>query len=468
MNKKQILLLLSIISIGFFLNFYKLNELMMFIGDFGWFYLSAKEMIVTGSIPLVGIPSSHPWLEQGAMWTYMLAPALVLCNFNPICGGYLTAGIGTFSILLLFYFTKELFNIRVAFVTAFLYATSPLIIIHTRMPYHTAPIPFFIILFMIFTLKWVKNDIKYFPLVLFCLGILYQLEIAAFVMVGVVCVILIYGIIKKMKYAVKLLNIKIILLSLLSFTISFLPIIIYDIFNNFPHTIKFLAWIGYRILLFVGILNNSASSSSSLYDIGSFLGTMIQRILFLPSEIVANLLLGVVLVIFLYVLYREFKKKKRNMNVFFLFIFFFIPLLGFLINKTPSEAYLPILFPQIILIVSWFFMYSTKKIPTLIIYFVIGLIGFLNAFNLIQQNYLMGVNNYGLTFTERLNIVNQVLTQTEGIEYNISGNGPGSEFESYTMNYEYLLWWKGHSPSDIKVNNTIIINDSLNSFYIEK
>src|SRR3712207_1657596 len=88
----------TIILLGACLRFYRLPELMAFQGDHAWFYLAARDMLQTGTIPLISIASSHPWLHQGPYWTYMLGVVLWVGNFNPIFGGYLTAVIGVATI----------------------------------------------------------------------------------------------------------------------------------------------------------------------------------------------------------------------------------------------------------------------------------------------------------------------------------------------------------------------------------
>ena len=144
-------LLSCVLIIGAFLRFARLSTLMAFIGDQGWFYLSARDLLLTWNIPLVGITSSHTWLHQGALWTYMLAPILWLFNFNPVGGAYLAVVLGIISIIAIYIVGKDLSkNEETGLIAAFLFATSPLVIIHSRIPYHTAPIPLATLLFIFF------------------------------------------------------------------------------------------------------------------------------------------------------------------------------------------------------------------------------------------------------------------------------------------------------------------------------
>src|SRR5216683_690424 len=98
--RKTILIL--ILFLAAFLLFYRLSTLIPFIGDQGWFYISARDMLLAGHIPLVGITSSHVWLHQGPYWTYMLAGALWIGHFNPITPAYLSAAIGLIAVLLMY------------------------------------------------------------------------------------------------------------------------------------------------------------------------------------------------------------------------------------------------------------------------------------------------------------------------------------------------------------------------------
>jgi len=193
---KKNIVIICILLLSFFLRVYQLESQMMFIGDFAWFYLSARDLLLTHSIPLVGITSSQTWLHQGPLWTYMLAIVLKLFSFSPLSGGYLAAGIGVLSVAVVYQTGLELFSKKVGLICAFLFATSPLIIVFSRMPYHTSPIPLFITLLLLYTYRWLKKGPQYFPYVLLFCAILYNFELATFSVVPVVGGFFLYGFIK--------------------------------------------------------------------------------------------------------------------------------------------------------------------------------------------------------------------------------------------------------------------------------
>src|ERR1700691_3000817 len=113
---RYLIILIVFVSAG--LLFYRLSDLMPFIGDQGWFYISARDMLLSGKIPLVGITSSHVWLHQGPYWTYMLAGALWLGNFVPVTGAYLTATIGLFTIWLVYKIGSDVFSQRIGLIAS--------------------------------------------------------------------------------------------------------------------------------------------------------------------------------------------------------------------------------------------------------------------------------------------------------------------------------------------------------------
>lgn len=130
--------LIAVLAFAAFMYFFRIGERMMFIGDFGWYYLSAREMLLNGEIPLVGISSSVPVFKQGAIWTWLLGLSLMIGKFNPISGAVLTGAVGVISIWGVFKLVSSWFSEKAGLIAAILATTSPLIIVHTRMPFITA------------------------------------------------------------------------------------------------------------------------------------------------------------------------------------------------------------------------------------------------------------------------------------------------------------------------------------------
>lgn len=460
------LLVISILTIGTFLRFYNIGELMPFIGDQGWFYLSARDMVLNGQIPLVGIPSSHPWLHQGPLWTYMLAGVFWLFGFNPLNGAYLTIFLGILSVLLVYIVGSEMFSRRIGIISAILYATSPLVILHSRTPYHTSPIPLFTLLFIFCLFKWIKGNNIFFSLSVFFLAVLYNFELSTAILWFILFIILIYGIWKKTKWIKKIFSWRILIYSVAAFIIPMIPILIYDFSNNFSQTLKFIAWIGYKILKFFGFPSIHGEIESINFDsMITFSFHFFRYLIFVGSDIVSLIILILSFGILAFNVYGLFQKKVQNIGLILLVLWILISLIGYFINKTPSEAYLPIFFPALIYLVAFSFdkimNIKTFFIPTVLL---IILISFINSYIAFSSNYLA---TDGSNFARKVSIASEIVKKTQGRDYNIVGIGNGSQFESFTMNYEYLTWWLGHSPtkSSIKLKFTIQENEKGISFF---
>lgn len=453
LDTKNITLLL-ILLVALFLGLYKITEVMPLIGDQGWFYLSARDLILNKDIPLVGITSSHTWLNQGPIWTYLLAIPLFLSSFNPVSGAILSVFFYVAVVVLMYVFGKRVIGFEFGALAAILYALSPLVIFHAKFPYHTSPIPFFTMSLVFLIYEWLKGRTIYFPLIIFNLGILYNLELATFIFPISFALFLIYGFLKKKVWIKKILNKEIILLSILLLVLSMLPIIIFDINNGFRQTVVFTGWVISRPFSY--LFGESTTSIFKFPEIMNFLIQNLSRLLFVVSPIIS-------LVIFLFsiisILYLNTKKKVPYIINVVLF-FFLITFVAFLANMTPSEAYLPMFFPLVIIITSYFIYLCFKEFRL----FTMIIIVFLLSFNVsFSKSY-----DYGISLVERLYAVDEIIRLADGQEYNLIGKGKGSEFKSYTMNYEYLLWWKGHPPSKKDLKNKIVVEDRNGEVLVTK
>ena len=448
------------IVVGLFLRFYNLSNNMQFIGDQGWFYLSARDLLISGKIPLVGITSSHLWLHQGPLWTYMLSFMLFVFNFNPLSGTYLTAILGVATVFLIYKIGNELFSKNVGIFAAFLYAASPLVVFYDRIPFDPSPIPLFTVLLFYSLVKWLKGNINYFPLILFFIAILYNLELATFTLFFPFVFILVYGFYKKRIWAKSVLDKKIITYSILLGLIPMLPVIFYDFSNGFKQTIVFFAWTLYKPFSFLvnPVHVNFIHNQLTLFN---FLVNNVQQIVFPFNSLIAFMIF---ISAFLFLTYTFVKKQNRTLlnPKLLLLLFLIVSVGGIIINQVPSGAYLPVSFPFIIFTLAVFaeFIFSIKTLKFLA-FFLFLIILLLN----IKLSILNSSTN---DFKSRLEAVNKIISLTKGEKYNLIGIGPGSQFASFTMNYEYLLWWKGYAPSKHEEKTKITISEGNSGIIVEK
>ncbi len=459
---KYTLLLLSILLAGAFLRLDLIQQTMIFIGDQGWFYLSARDMMLGQGFPLVGIASSHTWLHQGALWTYLLGSSFAVVSFNPITGAYLSTTLDLLAILIMYKVGTVMFSRRLGIIAASLYATSPLIVLNARMPYHTSPIPLVTLLLFYVMHQWVKGKVSYFPLVIFLLGILYQLEIATGLFTVIVTTLVLVGGMRKAKWVEGLLTKKIVLLSLLGFVVAMWPMLVYDLQHGFPQTIGFVVWIVYKLLTVFGYPEINPSHPASLMEIVQFSFQQISRLVFPSNVLIACAIFFASISLFLKKAYTQ-----HTANLLLLALIQLVLTAGFVAVATPSHAYLPMLFPGSFLIIAYFFdwllQFRLFKASTISLLLLL----------IMCNSYFLIIHLYSFEtvldrFTQRMNAARQVVQESAGRPYSLIGKGAGSQFESFTMNYEYLTWYLGNPPTSNKTGTQFIISETPDAIIITK
>jgi len=185
----------------------------------------------------------------------------------------------------------------------------------------------------------------------------------------------------------------------------------------------------------------------------------LQRIIFQFNLEIALLVFVSSLIYLFYINTKHFKPESSRFILLFLLV---ISILGILVNQSPSDAYLPIVFPFLILAVALFFEFCLNV--KIIRYFVLVVFGVI----IISNGYLSLKNDYGTEFEKRLDAVNKIIKLSENHQYNLVGKGINSQFESFTMNYEYLLWWKGFPPSKKNEKLKIIVMEENGKITVYK
>lgn len=455
LNKRLIFIVL-LLGVSLFLRIYNLSSVMQFIPDQGWFYLSARDMLLTGTIPLVGPPTSHPWIHHGPLWTYTLGILFFVFNYDPVAPAYYMAVIGVLTVIFFFFSIKYIYGIYIALLSSILFATSPLIVLNSRIPYHTSPIPFFVISLFFFVFLWTKGKIWAFLVVTFLLGVLYNHEITTFVYFICVVLIFLYGVLTKKDWSKKLLHVKIAITSAITFLIPMTPFILHDTQNGYGQTIKFLVWVGYRIVKApLALIDPSfASSGSNPSTFKEFFFYYTQLIIaFSPFIAISILVLSVLFILLKAKKYIAFIKSNDSLKIgiqtvgikseyVLLVLFLSIGFSGLLMHRVPIEADTLLIAPFILIITALSIFWVSQYRFKLAFCFVI-LIAAANIYYLIYTNYLTKNTKHNrITHTARMQAVDEVMHIANRNSYTIVGRGELSDFPVFLMPYEYLLWWK--------------------------
>ncbi len=468
---KHFIFLSLIILLAFFVRVFKVDSLVPFIGDQGWFFISAKNALLANEIPLVGITSSHLWLHQGALWTYILMFLFKLFNFNPTIPFVLTALVDGFVVVLIYKLISNLFSQRVAMLSTFIYAFSPVVILSARMSYHTSLIPLFILLFIYSLINLIKGKKNFLSLSIFSLAILYNLELQASILAMLFILILIYGFVKKTDWFKNILNKKTLLLSLIALFIPMLPILIFDLNNGFPQTIVFTGWILYKgASFFTKIFSGSSTNFNEYILILDYFYEFVKKLLFMQSGIISLIISLSSVVFVIYKLLKEKITKEENKILFLIFIILVSLVGGIFVSKTPSDAYLMSLFIPSILIVSIMLDYISKNkrvyLTTLLLVILISLS---NIIYLISNDYFTGVKkNFGPNLSDRIVSVKEIIKDSKDKSITVIGRGEGSQFESFTDNYKYLLWFYGKETKERNGDIIYVLSESRRGITIDR
>lgn len=125
-------ILLIILGVSVFLRFFRLPENMVFHGELGHNYLAIKNMFETGTIPLLGPPTSHPWLSFGPLYYWLFGPILRVFGGNPAIGAYFFAVLGVVLVFVNYLVVGKFLGKKTALISSFLIAVSPLFLEITR------------------------------------------------------------------------------------------------------------------------------------------------------------------------------------------------------------------------------------------------------------------------------------------------------------------------------------------------
>lgn len=286
---------LSLVILATMLRFWRLPELMTFIGDQGRDYLAARDMVVTGVWPLTGIPSSIPWLHQGPLFIWATALMLKLGHFHPVAPAILSAVLGILAVYLLYCLSRSWW-------AGLILATAPLAVIHGRMPYHLSPIPLAAVGYL-----WAltKNSAGW---AVFFASLLLQFELSNLPLLFLTLWWFRKQPVKLFKWS-------------WAGLIPFLPKIIYDLSHGWSQTLGLAAWTGYR-LLHLGEYGNAAARIFEFWTKFSVWGY--------PA---VAAVLGLWLLLTL-------RRQPRPAVLTLIFM-----LIGFFVHGQPSEGYFLVLLP---------------------------------------------------------------------------------------------------------------------------
>ena len=443
--------------VSLFLNLYKQDSLMLLIGDSARDFLAARDMILTGTIPIVGIPSSAPWLHQGPISVWLIGISFLITKFNPVSPAIFFGSIGALTTFLVWHLGYKLYNEKVGFISSLLYATSPLIVVNARMPYHTSLIPFFTTLFFIVLLKTLVNK-KYLPLLFFCFGLMLLVELSNIVVFGIIFILF---------YLYKKDLVKKDYLKIISgFTIGILPFILYDLQYGFTY-LKFPLWILNRIRLFFFHGSHTQGVGFSLSTVASIYQEIAAAII--PSAGLVSLGLFFIGIVFLFV---NLKKKTLRKPNTILLLWLLLPLFSFALHSSPGQAYFTLLFPAISILIGYLIFNLSLRVKKIVILFTIFIV-LINVISLFSNEFfvfttkgshLMPPMDYSLGYSWKLsdNASKAIVKDANGNAFSLEADGIFKLYSTSLDPYIYFTWFHGGNYKHSANLVYLITNNSKN------
>ncbi len=235
--------LVLILAVSLFIRVYRLPGYMEFLGDQGRDVLIVRRFLKQGDLMFIGPQTSIGNMYLGPWYYYLIAPSLVLTNFNPVGPAFFNSLIGVASVWLVWLAAKQMFNQKVGLISAVLAAFSPVLIKYSTFSWNPNILPFFSVLSIWFLWRvWQKNDYKSLIWLTISLVMVlnsHYLGLLLFPVVGVIILVKIHKLIKQSKIEETRNFLKFGFWGFGVFLLLMSPLVIFDIKHNFSNYLAF-------------------------------------------------------------------------------------------------------------------------------------------------------------------------------------------------------------------------------------
>lgn len=443
-HKIEIIVFLLIVCLALFLRVYRIDEYMTFLGDEGRDALAVKRILVNYDFPLLGPVTSVGNMYLGPLYYYMMAAAMFVSWMNPVAASVMVAFVGTLAVGLMYYFARNWFGVMPAVLAALLYASSPVLIVHSRNSWNPNPAPFFALL-TLFGLHLSRKYANYRYLMLSggALAFVLQMHYLA----GLMIPISILWWLREKKDAK---NTKAFytntLFGILIFCFLMSPLVIFDIKYDF---MNYRALTTFMFGQDRGVNLDSGSYITRFFDISK--NKLFMRHLAFGNDVLGNLVFIVSSVIVGGWLYILIKKKLFVWSIFVILSWLFLGLLGVSFYKGEVyDHYLGFLNPvPFLILVSGFALFkragflTSKLVSGILILLILGLIlsNFINS-------PLRKAPNRQLQRTQEVSKL--LIKYAEGKDFNFALIAE----RNYDLAYQFYLEEYDHKPKQLPFENT--------------
>lgn len=415
------------------LRLYRVEPNLVFHGELGDNYLAIKNITSSGQIPTLGPATSHPWLSFGPLFYWLMSPVMALSKFNPVSGAYFMTLVQILLVVINYIVIKRIFTKRVAQISSFFIAISPLFISLTRESRFFSLVTFFFYPFLYFL---ISGNLFLCGL---SFGVMLNFHLTPIVLIPPA---LIYLVKRKTSF-------RSYLQLGLGFLIPSLPFIIYNFTHGFEMLKNFTLWIPYRVAGFVGAVPKNSPTwttlMNNLYSLGGFVSSS-----FLYRFAFGSVFVLIVFAYVIYVVKKNWSSHKIS-NEFLLVLMFIFGYAGIFIHgNPPSHYYLPLYSMPIIFVSIILSKIKSKELISgiLVIVAVLNLRYFFSK-SWFYQDTSKIFDNKEVPYELQLEAAGVIAKDADGRKFSLKRVGQYDYFEkNYSQNYIYLLNLDGNEPVD--------------------
>jgi len=427
--RQHSLIVLIVIS-ATLLRTWKINTHGIFFGDAGRDLMVAKQALESGSLPLLGIPSSIPRFHQGPVAIWLEMVIYLLFGQKTLAFSLSFAFLSVLALIFIYEYALVHINKGTALIAATLFAFSPLAIANSRVPYHTTPIPLVMIIFL-FALLYLWRDQKYGVFVTgLAWALLMQFELSLFAL-GLMIPYILWR--QKRKISLQIVS-----QASAAIMVGFLPQIIHDLSVPISQSQLggFFVWVGYRIISLTGIVGQHQLTINKLIITLSSYWQYWHRIFGVENILISIAFLGILL----FTIFTLLKKRKSLQPGLELIAMATLLLtISYFAHGSPSEAYFPPYFALLSLLLGWGLNLILKK-NHLILKLLIIFLAITNTIAIFNYNFFVGNHqsfSYQASIGEQRQIINYLNKLRPG-KFQFATTQMAGKFPSFFDNLRWL------------------------------
>jgi len=420
-KNKYLFIFFLIFLIGIFLRFYQIKARFLYGHDNDLIAWIVKDIVVDGHLRLIGQETSTQGIFIGALYYYLQIPFFWLLNMDPIAEVVASSLIGLFGIFSSYFVFKRIFGETSAIIASLLISVSYFVVSNDREAVPTTPVLIWTIWFFYSLYKIKEDRLNGFILAGILVSLIWHLNVTLILLAPLWIWAFLYS--EKKEYFKK------IIVFILTFVTTSLPLFVFETRHGFMQTGSFIA-----------------SLTTKQGDIISG-GDKLRRVIFLvaknvkawslTSEVGGSVYIFLLMIagIYIYLLISKKINKFLGLAVCYWLVVYIVFFASY--SKIVSEYYLNGLFFVVLLGLVLFIACLFEKgqkykisAQVLVAFFCIVNI---NAF--LTKN----INHSG--YVEKNNLI-------DFINYDMSSNGFGCAGISYItdpgyeLGYRYFFWKK--------------------------